>query len=73
MGKRKKVPASNRPDRKQVRIPSHPDTGKGRPSWRFSTVHKSGPFAWPAGQDTEIKILGRLREFDGMGWAEIEG
>jgi hypothetical protein len=43
------------------------------PSWRFSTVDKNGPFAWPRGTDTELKIVGRLHDFDSMKWTEIEG
>lgn len=44
-----------------------------KPSWRFSTVDKGGPFAWPIGQKEELEIVGKLHHFDSMLWSEIEG
>ncbi|MFK0572772.1 hypothetical protein [Endozoicomonas sp.] len=56
---------------KQVRTPSqHIDS---RPSWRFSTVDREGPFAWPSGQDIELDIVQKLHSFDSMEWSEIRG
>ena len=43
------------------------------PFWRFSTVDKGGPFAWPKSENTELAIIQKLHEFDSMRWPEIEG
>lgn len=73
MGKPKRTPAAatSRADNKSVRSAdiAPPPT----PSWRFSTVDRDGPFAWPIGTQVELGILQRLREFDTMRWPEIEG
>lgn len=45
----------------------------GKPSWRFSTVDKAGPFAWPKGTPEEGHIVNKLHSFDSMIWAEIQG
>ncbi len=71
--KSKRVPRSaiQRSDKKEVRLQqTNIDT---KPSWRFSTVDKNGPFSWPIGTDKELDIVGRLHNFDSMEWAEIEG
>ncbi|MGR8935065.1 MAG: hypothetical protein ACU837_11845 [Gammaproteobacteria bacterium] len=44
-----------------------------KPSWRFSTVDKNGPFAWPTGKPEELEIVGKLHSFDSMTWSDIEG
>jgi len=73
MAKQKTTPrsATNRVEKKTVRTQGvqQPVT----PSWRFSTVDKNGPFAWPSDTDIENKILQKLRHFDSMKWQEIEG
>lgn len=73
MAKQKKTPSSatSRSDKKIVRTSDvqQPTT----PSWRFSTVDKSGPFAWPTEAEIENQILQKLRQFDSMRWQEIEG
>lgn len=75
MGKRsdKKPPAvaTSRRDERVVRTgaPTSPDT----PSWRFSTVDRTGPFAWPESTDIEMQIVEKLRQFDSMRWHDIEG
>jgi hypothetical protein len=43
------------------------------PSWRFSTVDKAGPFAWPINDAIEQEILQKLHNFDSMRWNKIEG
>ncbi|MBX9298236.1 hypothetical protein K5M33_14105 [Chromobacterium vaccinii] len=61
------------PERGKVtRIRDHQSTN-GYPSWRFSTVDRTGPFAWPIGQEIEVKILAKLHQFDSMKWPTIEG
>ena len=63
--------AISRTDQKNVRItPAQIDS---KPSWRFSTVDKSGPFAWPIGSEEELEIVGKLHHFDSMQWSDIEG
>lgn len=73
MGKPKNLPAAatSRDDKRIVRTAevSRPTI----PSWRFSTVDKAGPFAWPSGTQTEMEILEKLSNFDSMRWADIEG
>jgi hypothetical protein len=74
MGKNhKKVPNSaiNKPDRKNVKVPSQKIESK--PVWRFSTTDKGGPFPWPKGQEQELAIVSKLHEFDSMDWSEIKG
>ncbi|AQQ10494.1 hypothetical protein L21SP3_02329 [Sedimentisphaera cyanobacteriorum] len=70
---KKKVPqqALNRPNEKKVKIPQRKTAL--RVSWRFSTVDRKGPFAWPKGQKKELKILSKLYDFDCCKWQEIEG
>lgn len=71
---RRKIVASkaiSKPDTKKVKgIPQKIDD---KPVWRFSTVDKSGPFAWPKGEVEELTIVGKLHDFDSMTWNEIEG
>lgn len=71
--KYKKVPslATSRADKKQVRIVS--DVPRETPSWMFSRVDRGGPFEWPVNQSDELRILEKLRSFETMKWAEIEG
>lgn len=71
--KNKKVPpvATGREDKKLVKIKSHETDD--RPVWRFSTVDKNGPFKWPKGENEELKIVGKLHDFDSMSWFSIEG
>lgn len=70
---KRKVPgsATSREGRKSVRIP--PAQIDSQPSWRFSTVDKGGPFAWPIGENEELRIVEKLRHFDSMQWSKIEG
>lgn len=70
---KKNVPhsATQRVDQKQVRTPLQQTDSK--PSWRFSTVDKDGPFPWPAGANTELEIVKKLHSFDSMEWSQIEG
>lgn len=70
---KKKPPLStlSRPDSKSVRFSvDHRDE---KPSWRFSTADRSGPFSWPNDQEKRIAILDKLHSFDSMRWSEIEG
>lgn len=71
--KNKEIPKSSisRSVVKEARIPSIPRELK--PSWRFSTVDRNGNFAWPIGEQVEIEIINKLRNFDSMKWSEIEG
>lgn len=73
-GKGKKVVPQNATKRgssKEVRLISRqPDR---KPSWRFSTVDRQGPFSWPKEADKQMKIIDKLHSFDGMEWSEIEG
>lgn len=74
MGKRSKsIPrsATSRSDSKTVKTPSQHIENK--PAWRFSTVDKNGPFAWPVGTQTELEIVKKLHDFDSMDWSKIEG
>lgn len=71
MGKHVPKKATNRAEKKVVRIQENVPVNK--PSWRFSTVDLSGPFAWPKGSNTEMEILEKLHQFDSMRWSEIEG
>lgn len=73
MGKKKEIPKSltSRPDNKSARANIAQTDSK--PSWRFSTVDKNGPFAWPIGKDKELEIVGKLHNFDSMEWSEIVG
>lgn len=56
-GKSKGVPnaATQRTVKKEVR--SRVVSFDSRPSWRFSTVDKEGPFAWPIGKKEELEIV----------------
>ncbi len=71
--KNKKVPASatNRSDQKTVKIKEHQIDN--RPVWRFSTVDREGPFAWPKGEAKELEIVGKLHDLDSMTWPDISG
>lgn len=74
MGKgRKRVPqnAQARPQSKEVRVDPH--TRPAHPSWRFSTIDRAGPFAWPENDPVELQILRKLHSFDSMEWSSIEG
>jgi hypothetical protein len=64
--------AISRPDEKkpQIREVSRADS---RPSWRFSTVDRDGPFKWPVDEVIEAHILRKLHDFDSMRWSDIEG
>lgn len=75
MAKNKVIPARAiaRGQEKIVRATPHPSSYGGKPSWRFSTVDKDGPFAWPMGKPEESHILEKLRAFDSMTWDEIKG
>jgi len=77
MGKKNKsVPdkAVGRPDSKTVKTNRNQDKRReGRPSWRFSTVDKSGPFSWPVGDSAEAEIVNKLHSFDSMTWEDIKG
>ncbi len=72
-GKPKSVPqlATQRSDKKEVR--SNSALLDSKPSWRFSTVDRNGPFAWPIGTKQELEIVGKLHSFDSMEWSNIEG
>ena len=63
--------AVSRTDQRNVRI--NPAQIDSKPSWRFSTVDKSGPFAWPIGSQEELEIVAKLHHFDSMQWSDIEG
>ncbi len=63
--------AISRAEQNSVRI--NPAQIDSKPSWRFSTVDKSGPFAWPIGSEEELEIVGKLHHFDSMHWSKIEG
>lgn len=69
----KKVPNqfTDRKSEKHVRIKAFIPTNK--PTWRFSTVDKSGQFKWPKGDASELEIVQKLHEFDSMTWEEIQG
>jgi hypothetical protein len=71
--KNKKVSASatNRPDQKIVKTKEHQIYNK--PVWRFSTVDRNGPFAWPKGDPKELEIVAKLHYFDSMTWNDISG
>ena len=74
MPKRPKQPHTRsgaQPDRKSVRARQF--TAPEHPSWRFSTVDRSGLFAWPIQQEVELKVLQKLRDFDSMRWTDIAG
>lgn len=76
MTKRKHIPktAVGRGQSKIVKTNENRDTSRdGKPSWRFSTVDKSGPFSWPIGQNEELTIVTKLHAFDSMKWADIQG
>ncbi|MFZ2170940.1 MAG: hypothetical protein WAW61_15045, partial [Methylococcaceae bacterium] len=62
---------TSRPDNKSPRANIAQTDNK--PSWRFSTVDKNGPFAWPIGKDKELEIVGKLHGFDSMEWTKIIG
>lgn len=75
-GKGKSVPAkaTNRKQSKVVKTNKNQHIRKeGKPSWRFSTVDKAGPFAWPKGLPEESNIVEKLHSFDSMSWADIQG
>lgn len=70
---KKSIPrsVSERPDRKEVRTgQEHRD---GKPSWRFSTADKAGPFPWPSDGQKRAEILDKLHDLDSMHWSEIAG
>ncbi len=71
----KKVPkqALSRSDNKNVKIISQSSSYDGRPSWRFSSVDRAGPFPWPKGQREELEIVEKLHAFDSMSWNDIAG
>ncbi|MCK5521570.1 MAG: hypothetical protein KAI83_00420 [Thiomargarita sp.] len=74
MAKKKKTvsdSATNRLDQKRVKIKEHQIDN--RPVWRFSTVDRNGPFAWPKGAHKELDIVGKLHDFDSMTWSDISG
>lgn len=78
MGKNKdkRVPpqATSRDKKKIVRTNKNQHSRKeGRPSWRFSSVDKDGPFAWPKGEPQEAEIVDKLHSFDSMTWNDIRG
>jgi len=74
MGKNsKRVPASAIARGKEKSVRSKELPTDSHPSWRFSTVDKNGPFAWPIGTKDELKIVGKLHNFDSMKWSDIEG
>ena len=66
---------SNRPDKKEVRgiNKNNAKEDRPRPSWRFSTVDKDGPFAWNMNDEKRIEIIEKLHNFDSMTWQEIQG
>ena len=70
---KKSVPKSvcERPDRKDVRVREH--RGDGKPSWRFSTADKAGPFSWPDDTQKRAEIVDKLHSFDSMLWSAIAG
>lgn len=76
MAKGKSVPAKAI-DRQQAKVvktnTNQQNRREGKPSWRFSTVDKSGPFAWPIGSNEESTIVEKLHSFDSMTWADIQG
>jgi hypothetical protein len=69
-GKRKQKtvpePFTAAPNKKQVVINSQQIDSS--PTWKFSTVDKTGPFAWPKGNPEELRIVQRLHDFDSMKW-----
>lgn len=72
----KSVPekATNRSQTKVVKTNKNQHIRReGRPSWRFSTVDRDGPFAWPKGLAEESVIVDKLHSFDSMTWADIQG
>lgn len=71
MAKRVPKRATDREDKKTVKTPVQQSETK--PAWRFSTVDKDGPFAWPAGTNKELEIVKKLHSFDSMEWSKIEG
>lgn len=74
--KGKSVPSSAtaRDQKKTVKTNKSQDIQReGRPSWRFSTVDKEGPFAWPKGKPEEAAIVEKLHAFDSMLWSDIQG
>lgn len=75
MAKQKHVPAraTSRENSKQVKIQEATNATGGKPAWRFSTVDRNGPFAWPIGDNAELEIVEKLHQFDSMKWGEIEG
>lgn len=60
-----------RKESKAPRVIDHPTDN--RPVWRFSTVDRTGPFAWPKGQPDELSIVLKLHDFDSMAWQAIVG
>jgi hypothetical protein len=62
-----RVPNKKQPKWKEV---SNHDN---KPVWRFSTVDRSGPFAWPKGEEKELEIVVKLHDFDSMTWSDICG
>ncbi len=73
---KKTVPinAVARPNEKQVKSNrSQESISETKPSWRFSTVDKTGPFAWPIEKPEEATIVSKLHSFDSMTWADIAG
>ena len=70
-GKRVSKQALRRGSGRNVRMEVTPDYDSEKPSWRFSTVDRGGPFAWPIGSKDELKIVEKLHAFDSMRWSEI--
>ena len=70
-GKGVPAAATARDDSKHVRTQEVPKVNN--PSWRFSTVDITGPFAWPKDDAIKLGILQKLHSFDSMTWGEIEG
>lgn len=73
MKKQKAIP-KRATDRKQEKMIKTPEVATdNQPSWRFSTVDKNGPYAWPKGQPLELVIIAKLHDFDSMKWSEFLG
>ncbi len=69
----KNVPPSATARRHEKNVRSSSPQIDPYPSWRFSTVDKNGPFAWPKGDPIELEIVKKLHDFDSMKWSEIVG
>lgn len=77
MGKKNKLVPNSATSRAQKKVlktsNSQHSTLESQPCWRFSTVDKQGPFAWPKGQPAESEIVSKLHSFDSMKWSDIQG